>query len=165
MVVLYWFDMIIYASKSIGSPIRSLSWPRVYKIQYNLSLDQCPLHLRFMCYGNLIGEFGPAAPRWKALTWWHCVNRKDCCGGRCDVVFQELVPPVSSSERNSHCFSVPRHFGSFHIPNFGSVPVPVHEGQSWIGDTRLVWKNLTGTLREMTKWCPTSLSDLRNAPK
>jgi len=80
---------------------------------------------------------GFAVARRTILVWLHCVKckvwwRGDYCVG---LYFRSWAWPLSSSDRNSECFSIPRDFGQFHTPSFVETV--------WHGWESLVWKNLT----------------------
>ena len=65
------------------------------------------------------------------LVWLHCAKYKVWWRGDCSIglFFRSWAWHLSSSERNSECFSIPRVVGQFHAPDFvGTVwgwPPPV----------------------------------------
>ena len=120
-----------------------------------------------------------------AKVWW----RGDYGVG---LFFRTWAWPLSSSERNSECFSIPRDFGQFHAPHVMETvwgwPLPgptwlhtsaqskVHKdmdepvwcGRTWLACTES-WpqpdRTLLGWIRAETAsqaFCPTSVSDFTN---
>ncbi len=109
------------------------------------------------------------------------------------LFFRSWAWPLSSSERNSECFSIPRDFGQFHAPTlweqFGDGPflfqhdcAPVHKARSikiWMsefGVEELDWPAQSPDLNSIEHlwdelerrlrarpYRPTSVSDLTNA--
>ena len=91
------------------------------------------------------------------------------------LFFRRWAWPLSSCERNSECFSIPRDVGQFHAPNFvGTVwgwPLPVPEfdvGESdWaaqstdLNPAEHFWDELEQRLRARPSR-PTSVCDLTN---
>lgn len=69
--------------------------------------------------GSLMDEskFGSCQENGTCLTALRQVKSLVEGGLWCGAVFQELGS-VSSNERNCYCFSIPKHFGQFHAPNF-----------------------------------------------
>ena len=70
--------------------------------------------------GNLMDGLGLAVARRTVLVRLHCAKCK--VWGRGDVgvglFFRSWAWPLSSSKRNSECFSIPRDLRQFHVPNF-----------------------------------------------
>jgi len=78
------------------------------------------------------------------------------------LFFWSWAWPLSSSERNSECFSIPRDFRQFHAPNFGVEELDWPAQSPDLNPIEHLWNELERRLRARP-FRPTSVSDLTNA--
>ena len=116
------------ASKLYISKCNAKCWMQWCKARRHWTLEQWRRILRVSPSGNLMdmSGFGSCQENGSCLTALCQVYSLVEGGLWCGVVLQELAWPLSSSERNSECFSILRDVGQFHAPTlweqFGHGP-------------------------------------------